>query len=169
VDHCRSEPTSEPALTDVPTAQIYFSESGVVRISPMADRCDFYGPSFVVYEVENAVLTAACRPSRGKRRFKRLAYTTRILEEGSGDKGVSGCGDLFGQKFREGSRGWARNDETVWRAGEGRQGSRPAKRILSASSAASRVSSTSRAFIPVRWSWSRSLSESTAIVSRSAS
>jgi hypothetical protein len=169
MDVRRSEPTSEPVLTDVPAAQIRLWKSGVVSISPMADHCDFHSPSFVVYEVENAVLTAACRPSRGEWRFKRLAYTVRIPEEGSCDKGVSSCGDLLGQKFREGSRGWARNDETVWRVGEGRQGSRPAKRIFSASSAESRVSSASRAFTPVRWSWSRSRSESTAIVSRSAS
>jgi len=61
----------------------------------MPDSCDLHGSGSVVDEVEDAVLAAACRPSWGERRLERLAYAMRILEEGSGDKGVGGCGDLL--------------------------------------------------------------------------
>src|SRR5664280_743030 len=147
----------------------------------MPDRCDLHYAPLVIDEIERSVGAPSSAVGGRERGLERLAYPARIGDERSSDELVHRRGHLLRQCASDGRHRRTGDPQAVWRvtvldgvlvaavSHQAEAGGRPASRMAVASSSPSRKSSVANARRPAAWAATRSGSDRTAMVSRSAS
>ena len=145
------------------------SSSAPTRVAAVANGGNPDSPGIVIDQVENAIGAPACRPRRRERCIQRLTDPSRILQQRPRDEHLCRPGDLRRQRPRQRPDSRTSDFEPVGRLAHFAGDSRPDERIARSRPSASTTSPAWIAARPSRWARNKSLSPSTAIVSRRAS